>query len=104
MEGCVKPEDDIEEIKDKVMEDLQSMLRSVDKDDNGVYVQASTLGSLEALLAFLKQGNIPVFCMGIGPVHRKDVVKASVMLDRKGKEEYAVMLAFDVKIAPEALE
>jgi translation initiation factor 5B len=105
LDGCfggaslfvAKPEDDIEEIIDKVMEDLQSMLRSVDKDGNGMYVQVSTLhGSLEALLAFLKQGNIAVFCMGIGPrpIHRKDVVKASAMLDRKGEEQYAVMLAF----------
>jgi translation initiation factor 5B len=81
------------------------MLRSVDKDGNDVYVQASALGSLEALLAFVKQGNIAMFSRGVGPADpSQGCGEASVMLDRKGKEEYAVMLAFDVKIAPEALE
>lgn len=36
------------------------MLGSIQLQERGVYVQASTLGSLEALLAFLKQSKIPV--------------------------------------------
>ncbi|KAH9689780.1 hypothetical protein KPL70_015620 [Citrus sinensis] len=37
-----------------------------------------------------------------GPVHKKDVVKASTMPDKK--KEYAAILAFDVKVTPEAQE
>ena len=39
-------------------------------------MQASTLGSLEALLEFLKQSKIPVSEINIGPVNKKDVQKA----------------------------
>jgi translation initiation factor 5B len=63
-------------------------------------VQASTLGSLEALLAFLKSSKIPVSGINIGPVHKKDIIRASVMLERA--KEYAQVLAFDVPIDKDA--
>jgi translation initiation factor 5B len=45
--------DNLEEIKDEVMQDLATILSKIDKSGVGVCVQASTLGALEALLAFL---------------------------------------------------
>ncbi|KAL9267425.1 Eukaryotic translation initiation factor 5B-like protein [Drosera capensis] len=100
----VEPDDDVERIKELAMEDMQSVLSRIDKSGEGVCVQASTLGSLEALLEFLKSPvvNIPVSGISIGPVHKKDVMKASVMLEKK--KEYATILAFDVKVTPEARE
>jgi len=95
----IKAGDDEEAIKEQVMEDLQDMLGSVDKSGQGVCVQASTLGSLEALLSFLKDMKIPVSGINIGPIHKKDVVRASVMLE--SAKEFAVILAFDVKIDKE---
>lgn len=52
----------------------------VDKTQDGVCVQASTLGSLEALLEFLRTSEIPVANISIGPVHKKDVLKATKVL------------------------
>ena len=71
----------------------------------GVCVQASTLGSLEALLEFLKSPAvaIPVSGINIGPVHRRDVMRAGVMLER-GRKKFAVILAFDVPVNREARE
>ncbi|GJW38029.1 eukaryotic translation initiation factor 5B [Tanacetum coccineum] len=96
--------DDVDEKKELVMDDMRNVMSRIDKSGEGVYVQASTLGSLEALLEFLKTPavNIPVSGIGIGPVHKKDVMKASVMLEKK--KEYATILAFDVKVTPEARE
>ncbi|XP_047334931.1 eukaryotic translation initiation factor 5B-like [Impatiens glandulifera] len=100
----VGPNDDLEEMKESAMEDMKSVLNRIDKTGEGVCVQASTLGSLEALLEFLKSPavSIPVSGISIGPVHKKDVVRASVMLEKK--KEYATILAFDVKVTPEARE
>ncbi|GLU16540.1 hypothetical protein SLE2022_329710 [Rubroshorea leprosula] len=100
----VGPDDDLEEVKEAAMEDMRSVMNRIDKTGEGVCVQASTLGSLEALLEFLKtpEVNIPVSGISIGPVHKKDVMKASVMLEKK--KEYATILAFDVKVTPEARE
>lgn len=96
----VGPDDDEEEMLDDVMDDVTGLLDSVDKSGRGVTVQASTLGSLEALLDFLKDMKIPVMSVGLGPVYKRDVMKATTMLDKA--PEYAVMLCFDVKIDKEA--
>ncbi|GAV91958.1 GTP_EFTU domain-containing protein/GTP_EFTU_D2 domain-containing protein/IF-2 domain-containing protein [Cephalotus follicularis] len=100
----VGPDDDLEDIKEAAMADMNSVMSRIDKSGEGVCVQASTLGSLEALLEFLKtpEVSIPVSCISIGPVHKKDVMKASVMLEKK--KEYATILAFDVKVTPEVRE
>ena len=60
-------------------------------------MQASTLGSLEALLEFLKgeKVGIPVSAINIGPVHKRDVMRANVMNER-GNKKFGVILAFDV--------
>ncbi|KAL3228626.1 Eukaryotic translation initiation factor 5B [Nakaseomyces bracarensis] len=94
------PDDDEEEMMDEVMDDLTGLLDSVDTSGKGVVVQASTLGSLEALLDFLKDMKIPVMSIGLGPVYKRDVMKASTMLEKA--PEYAVMLCFDVKVDKEA--
>lgn len=96
----VGPDDDEDEMMDDVMDDLTGLLDSVDTSGRGVVVQASTLGSLEALLDFLKDMKIPVMSIGLGPVYKRDVMKAGAMLEKA--PEYAIMLCFDVKIDKEA--
>lgn len=96
----VGPDDDEEELEDAVMADLAHLLQRVTKTGRGVSVQASTLGSLEALLEFLKSSKIPVANISIGPVYKRDVMQAGIMLEKA--KEYAVMLCFDVKVDKEA--
>ena len=97
---------------------MTDMMSKVSK--RGVCVQASTLGSLEALLAFLEASEIPVGAINLGPVYRSDVMRAAVNLgDEKGKRKstgcsvwvlakssvlnrYGTILAFDVKVTRDA--
>ncbi len=125
----IGPQDDEEELKDTVMEDMADIFSKVDKGGEGVCVQvsvppsprdtrspghshatqkpeppgssfelvaagggrctlgalqASTLGSLEALLTFLDSDDvkIPVSGINIGPVHKRDVLRANVMNEK----------------------
>ena len=98
----VREDDYLPHIKAEVMADLAKVENLLQKTGRGVFVQASTLGSLEALLTFLRELDppIPVSGFNIGPVHKKDVMQASIMLEHK--REFATILAFDVKIDREA--
>jgi translation initiation factor 5B len=96
----VGKDDDEEDLQDEVMSDLENLLSRVTKSRRGVSVQASTLGSLEALLEFLRASKIPVGNINIGPVFRRDVIQAATMLEKA--KEYAVMLCFDVRVDKEA--
>ncbi|KAF8351086.1 P-loop containing nucleoside triphosphate hydrolase protein [Amanita rubescens] len=96
----VGPDDDEDDLRDEVMSDLTSLLNSIDKSGRGVCVQASTLGSLEALLDFLKVSKIPVSGINIGPVHKRDVMRAGTMLEKA--KELACILCFDVPIDKDA--
>merc|ERR1712224_1189972 len=73
---------DLEEIKEDVQDGFDSMLQDFQKETAGVYVKASTLGSLEALLSFLQDMKIPVFEVGIGEVHKKDVKRTLIMKEK----------------------
>merc|ERR1712228_1103117 len=90
----------IEDLKDEVQKSYADLFGKVDKGGRGVFVQSSTLGSLEALITFLIDQKIPVSGIGIGTISRKTIMKAAVMLNFQ--PEYAVILAFNVKCAPDA--
>lgn len=94
------PDDDEDDLKDEVMSDLTNLLSSVDRSGRGVSVQASTLGSLEALLDFLKVSKIPVASIGLGPVHKRDIMQAAIMVEKA--KELACVLCFDVTVDKDA--
>lgn len=94
--------DEVEICKDEVARELKRALSHIKLSSAGVYVQASTLGSLEALLEFLRTSKIPYSAIRIGPVVKRDVMKASTMLEHES--QYATILAFDVKIEKDAQE
>ena len=101
----VGPEDEESVVVDEVMADFKNVTQLA-TDKVGVLAQASTLGSLEALIKFLREEcdpPIPVSQTGIGPVFQKDVMRAGLM-NTKGHPEYATILAFDVRIDAQARE
>ena len=59
-------DEELERLKDKV--NVDKILKGIETTDRGVSVQASTLGSLEALLSFLKdcKPRIPVATVSVG--------------------------------------
>ncbi|XP_015250200.1 PREDICTED: eukaryotic translation initiation factor 5B isoform X1 [Cyprinodon variegatus] len=95
-------EDEIPVLRDELVKELKQTLSSIKLEEKGVYVQASTLGSLEALLEFLRTSKVPYAGINIGPVHKRDVMKASTMLEHD--PQYVVILAFDVKVERESQE
>jgi len=100
----VGEDDDENDIKEEVLKETQ--IANIELEEKGVLVQASTIGALEALLHHLKEGcktPIPVAATGIGPLFKRDVLKASIMND-KGGSEYSAILAFNVRVDPEAQE
>jgi len=90
--------------QDAVMRDVKDVMGDISTESRGVFVQASTLGSLEALMDYLRSSKVPVAGVALGPVHKKDVVRASAMVEHEDEREYATILAFDVKVDPTAAE
>jgi translation initiation factor 5B len=94
--------DEIQVLMDEIAAMFRETMNSIKVTGMGVYVQTSTLGSLEALMEFLSESKIPVSGVRIGPVTKKDVMRASAMLEHD--PTFAVILAFDVRIEREAQE
>ena len=92
--------EDVEEAVKEVAEEVESVKVSTDRV--GVVVKADTLGSLEAILAGLERRGIPVRMGDIGDVSKRDVIEAATV----GLKEplYGVILAFNVKVLPDAEE
>ena len=73
-----------EGFRDELSEEIQT-------DEDGIYVKADSLGSLEALLVLLKQKNIRVLKAGIGPITKKDIYSANAL-----PEEDKIIVGFNV--------
>jgi len=88
----------IEEVVREVQEEVNAV--KVSRDITGVVVKADTLGTLEALVSYLRRFNVPVRYADVGPVVRRDVVEASIV--RNSDSLRAAILAFNVKVTDEA--
>ena len=71
-------------------------------DVEGVILKADALGSLEAIADILKQNNIPIRLADVGDISKRDVVESAVV--REHEPLYGAILAFNVKILPDAEE
>jgi translation initiation factor 5B len=84
-----------------VAKEMRSELESVriDTEQEGVILKADTIGSLEALVGELKAKTIPIHVADVGPVSRRDVIRASSI----NEPLFSAILAFNVNILPDAL-
>jgi len=91
---------DEEDVEQELLQELEDL--EVSTDDEGLLVKADTLGSLEAVVHLLREMDIPIGVVGIGDVTKRDVIDASIA--KEENEDYGVIIAFNVKIHPQAEE
>ncbi|MHA1614906.1 MAG: translation initiation factor IF-2 [Candidatus Thorarchaeota archaeon] len=94
---AVEDPEKLEEIKQKVRDELSSIRIQTDK--SGIVVKTDTLGSLEAVTQFLQERDVPVRFADVGPIVKRDIVEAQASGD--GDPLNAVVLGFNVKVASE---
>lgn len=88
----------LERVVKEVQEEVNAV--RVAGDVVGVVVKADTLGTLEALVNYLRRFNVPVRYADVGPVVRRDIVEASIV--RSADRLRAAVLAFNVKVTEDA--
>ena len=93
--------DDDEEAKN-LKKLIESEMKSVfiKTETKGIILKCDTIGSLEALTEMLRRQNIPISLADIGPVTRRDIMEAKAV--KENNRHLGVILAFNVKITPEA--
>ncbi|MDD5023325.1 MAG: translation initiation factor IF-2 [Candidatus ainarchaeum sp.] len=73
-----------------------------EKEHNGVIVRAESLGSIEAILALLKEKKIPVKDAGVGKITKKEVIEAYSL--SQNNKYLGVVFGFNIDVLPEARE
>jgi len=81
-----------------VSEEVQKVKITTGVD--GVVVKTDTLGSLEAIAESLQRENIPIRLADVGDISKRDVTEAAVV--KEHEPFYGVILAFNVKVLPDA--
>ena len=89
----------LEEIKNRFKKEISENIQT---QKQGIIVKADSLGSLEALLALLKQNKIPVVKAGIGNINKTDLISAKANLEIN--ELNAMILGFNVEVDEEIKE
>lgn len=90
--------------EDDLLKAEQPSNNFINLQESGVMIFASSVGSLKALVNFLQtecEPPIPIFDTGLGTVLKKHVKKFAISSE-KSKQEYKVILAFNVKVDEEA--
>ena len=93
--------DDDEEAKN-LKKLIESEMKSVfiKTETKGIILKCDTIGSLEALTEMLRRQNIPISLADIGQVTHRDIMEAKAV--KENNRHLGVILAFNVKITPEA--
>ncbi|MEM2968907.1 MAG: translation initiation factor IF-2 [Candidatus Bathyarchaeia archaeon] len=97
---AVPPSEEPEKYVRLVNEEIEKIRISTDTE--GIILKADTLGSLEAIAEILKQNNVQVRIADVGDISKRDVIEASIV--KEHEPLYGVILAFNVKVLPDAQE
>jgi translation initiation factor 5B len=97
---AVPSEAQLEDYIKMVSEEVEQIKIATDMD--GVVLKTDALGSLEAIAESLKRSNVPIKMADVGDVSRRDVTEAFVVKEREPL--HGVILAFNVKVLPDAEE
>lgn len=97
-----KNDDEAEKYTKEITQDFNSIIQDyISKTGKGIMVQASTLGSLEAILTYLHDKKIEIAAVGLGNLQKKDIIKLKTIHSKEPNplKEYLTVLAFDIKIS-----
>jgi translation initiation factor 5B len=93
-------EEDIKKYTKLIESEMKSVF--VDTETNGINLKCDTIGSLEAVMEMLRRSQVAVAKADIGPVNRRDVMESKAI--KENDRHLGVILAFNVKILPDAKE
>ena len=93
-------EDEVKKYTKLIESEMKSVF--VDTETNGLILKCDTIGSLEAIMEMLRRSQIPVAKADIGAVNRRDVMESKAI--KENDRHLGVILAFNVKILPDAKE
>ncbi|MEM4702177.1 MAG: translation initiation factor IF-2, partial [Archaeoglobaceae archaeon] len=94
----VENEEDLRKFKERVKREYEEV--AIRTEGEGIILKTDAIGSLEAMINELKSLQIPIKKAEVGEVDKRDVVEVSTNKDEVNK----AILAFNVKVLPEALE
>ncbi|RLI31747.1 translation initiation factor IF-2 [Candidatus Bathyarchaeota archaeon] len=95
---ALPPDGDVEKAVEEVSSEVDRVRVATDK--LGVVLKTDTLGSLEAMTESLRRRGVPIRFADFGDVSHRDVMEALAV--KMGEPLYAVILAFNVKVLPDA--
>ncbi len=97
---AVPSEAQLEDYIKMVSEEVEQIKIATDID--GLVLKTDALGSLEAIAESLKRNDVQIKMADVGDVSRRDVTEAAIVKEREPL--HGVILAFNVKILPDAEE
>ncbi|MDH3618995.1 MAG: translation initiation factor IF-2 [Nitrosopumilus sp.] len=93
-------EEDVKKYTQLIESEMKSVF--VDTETNGIILKCDTIGSLEAVIEMLRRSQVAVAKADIGPVNRRDIMESKAI--KENDRHLGVILAFNVKILPDAKE
>ena len=89
--------DEVEALSLELKSELDAV--RIDTENEGLIIKSDTIGSLEALVGELKARDIHIHYADVGPISRRDVIRAAAIND----PILSAILGFNVDILPDAL-